>query len=74
MRIHCCGSYTIMSWTAFRIVNLLIGFLLMAHWLACGFFFVGKINDSGDVTWVDEQWPQRHDYVSFQEKYTTCVA
>ena len=57
---------------AFRIVNLLIGFLLVAHWLACGFFFVAKVS-SEDVTWAGEQWPQGFEHASVGDKYITYV-
>ncbi len=61
--------------SAFRIVVWLIGFLLMAHWLACGFFFIAKAV-SEDETWAESQWgiPSSDlDQVSIHEKYVTSL-
>lgn len=73
--VFCLHTPVPFRFAAFRIVVWLIGFGLMAHWLACGFFFIALVSE-GDVTWVEAEWGVHSSslqHLSIGSKYVTAL-
>lgn len=58
--------------TVLRVLKLLVGFLLVAHWMGCGFFLLGRLWGEEDMpSWVDRYDLRDEEHTSV--KFTHAV-